>query len=99
MDWQCLLREPSFLSREGRPANVSLQFGYMVWCFPAGGLLQKLPIAKTMSVAMMLWGVLLIGSGFVNSFSQLMACRFLLGLLEAPIVPGNMLVLSMCKSE
>ncbi|KIW62037.1 hypothetical protein PV05_02090 [Exophiala xenobiotica] len=70
-------------------------FGYMVWCFPAGGLLQKLPIAKTMSVAMMLWGVLLIGSGFVNSFSQLMACRFLLGLLEAPIVPGNMLVLSM----
>ncbi|KAI1613447.1 MFS general substrate transporter [Exophiala viscosa] len=70
-------------------------FGYLVWCFPSGSLLQKLPIAKTMSGAMMLWGILLIGSGFVKTFSQLMACRFLLGLLEAPIVPGNLLILSM----
>ncbi|KAL6241270.1 hypothetical protein RBB50_011743 [Rhinocladiella similis] len=70
-------------------------FGYLVWCFPSASILQKLPIAKTVSIAMMLWGVLLIGSGFVNSFSQLMACRFLLGLLEAPVVPSNMLILSM----
>lgn len=48
-----------------------------------------------MAIAMLLWGVLLIGSGFVKTFSQLMACRFLLGLLEAPVVPGNMLILSM----
>ncbi|KAJ5296942.1 uncharacterized protein N7443_007835 [Penicillium atrosanguineum] len=74
---------------------VSIQFGYLVWCFPSGSLLQKLPVAKTMSIAMFVWGGVLIGSGFVTNFSQLMACRFLLGLLEAPIVPGNMLILSM----
>ncbi|KAL4955575.1 major facilitator superfamily domain-containing protein [Aspergillus filifer] len=70
-------------------------FGYLVWCFPSGSLLQKLPLAKTMAIATLLWGIVLIGSGFVKTFSQLMACRFLLGLLEAPVMPGNMLILSM----
>ncbi|KUL85747.1 hypothetical protein ZTR_08472 [Talaromyces verruculosus] len=70
-------------------------FGYLFWSIPSGSILQKLPIAKTISVAMVLWGIILIGSGFVKTFSQLMACRFLLGLLEAPVMPGNMLILSM----
>lgn len=44
---------------------------------------------------MLLWSFVLIGMGFVNNFSQLLACRFLLGLLEAPVVPGNMLIMAM----
>lgn len=70
-------------------------FGYMLWCFPSATILQKLPLAKTIGFAMLLWSFVLVGMGFVNSFSQLLACRFLLGLLEAPVVPGNMLIMAM----
>ncbi|CAG9990883.1 unnamed protein product [Clonostachys byssicola] len=70
-------------------------FGYLVWCLPSGSLLQKYPIAKLMCVAQILWGLILIGTGFANNFASLMALRVLLGALEAPIVPGNFLVLGM----
>lgn len=41
------------------------------------------------------WGFILIGTGFSNNFATLIALRVLLGALEAPIVPGNFLMLSM----
>ncbi|VUC25519.1 unnamed protein product [Clonostachys rosea] len=70
-------------------------FGYLLWCLPSGSLLQKYPIAKLMCVAQILWGLILIGTGFANNFASLIALRVLLGALEAPIVPGNFLVLGM----
>ncbi|KAE8444474.1 hypothetical protein EG329_000458 [Mollisiaceae sp. DMI_Dod_QoI] len=70
-------------------------FGYLVWCFPSGSLLQKLPVAKTMAIAQMLWGIVLIGTGFSKNFETLIALRVLLGVLEAPIVPGNYLIVGM----
>lgn len=48
-----------------------------------------------MCVAQLLWGIVLIGTGFAKNFPTLIALRVLLGALEAPIVPGNLLVLSM----
>ena len=42
-----------------------------------------------------LWGIILIATGFAHNFATLIALRVLLGMLEAPIVPGNLLVLSM----
>ncbi|KAK2741717.1 hypothetical protein FQN55_008216 [Onygenales sp. PD_40] len=70
-------------------------FGYLFWCFPSASLLQKFPIPKTMASAQVVWGFILIGLGFSNNFATLVALRVLLGLLEAPIVPGNILVMSM----
>lgn len=64
-------------------------FGYLLWCFPSATILQKLPLAKTIAIAMLLWSFVLIGMGFVTKFEELLACRFLLGLLEAPVVPGK----------
>ncbi|CZR56543.1 related to DAL5-Allantoate and ureidosuccinate permease [Phialocephala subalpina] len=60
-----------------------------------GSVFYRLPIAKTMCVASILWGFVLIGTGFANNFPTLIALRLLLGFLEAPIVPGNLIVLSM----
>ena len=48
-----------------------------------------------MFVVQLLWGIVLIGTGFTNNFASLIALRVLLGALEAPIVPGNFLVLGM----
>lgn len=70
-------------------------FGYLLWSFPAGGLLQKLPMAKLMSVMIFCWGCILIGTAFVRSFPVFVFLRVLLGALEAPIIPGNYLILSM----
>jgi ACS family allantoate permease-like MFS transporter len=46
-----------------------------------------------------LWGCILIGTGFAHNFPTLIALRVLLGMLEAPIVPGNFLVLGMWYSR
>lgn len=48
-----------------------------------------------MFVVQVLWGFILIATGFANNFASLMALRVILGALEAPIVPGNFLVLGM----
>ncbi|KAI9742370.1 MAG: hypothetical protein M1818_003903 [Claussenomyces sp. TS43310] len=70
-------------------------FGYLFWCLPAASILQKLPVAKTMCAVQLLWGIVLIGTGFAHNFETLIALRVLLGVLEAPIIPGNFLVLGM----
>ncbi|EHK97716.1 putative Uncharacterized transporter [Glarea lozoyensis 74030] len=74
-------------------------FGYLLWCFPSGTILQKLPVAKTMASVQMVWGIVLIGTGFARNFETLIALRVLLGILEAPIVPGNFLVVGMWYSR
>ncbi|KAG9255121.1 putative allantoate permease [Emericellopsis atlantica] len=70
-------------------------FGYLFWCLPSGSLLQKFPIAKLMCGVQLLWGAVLIATGFCNNFPSLIAVRVILGALEAPIVPGNYLLLAM----
>lgn len=57
--------------------------------------MQKWPIAKVMCVTQLLWGIVLIGTGFANNYPTLIALRVILGALEAPIVPGNYLLLGM----
>ncbi|KAH7129824.1 putative allantoate permease [Dactylonectria estremocensis] len=70
-------------------------FGYLFWCLPSGSLLQRFPIAKLLFAVQLIWGVILIATGFANNFPTLIALRVLLGALEAPIVPGNFLILGM----
>jgi MFS family permease len=65
-----------------------------MWCFPSGGLLQRFPIAKTMMTFQIMWGLVLIGTGFASSFESFVAMRVLLGAIEAPIAPGNFLVMA-----
>lgn len=76
-------------------AGSAFYLGYLLWCFPAGSILQKFPIAKTMMAFQITWGLVLIGTGFANSFKTFVALRVLLGALEAPIVPGNFLIMGM----
>lgn len=70
-------------------------YGYLVWCFPAGLILQKLPVAKLAGVCFVIWGILLIGQGFSTNFETMVVLRVLLGVFEAPIVPINLIIISM----
>ncbi|KAF5009778.1 hypothetical protein FDECE_4051 [Fusarium decemcellulare] len=73
----------------------SFYFGYLLWCFPSSQILQRLPIAKSMFVVMVVWGFVLIGAGFAHNFAGLVVSRVLLGALEAPVAPGNFLIMTM----
>ncbi|KAK8069921.1 hypothetical protein PG994_006537 [Apiospora phragmitis] len=55
----------------------------------------KISLAKVLCVVQLLWGFILIATGFAHNFASLIALRVLLGALEAPIVPGNFLILGM----
>jgi ACS family allantoate permease-like MFS transporter len=48
---------------------------------------------------LMLWGIVLVGTGFARKFETRIAVRVLLGVLEAPIIPGNFLVVGMWYSR
>lgn len=51
-----------------------------------------------MATVQLMWGIVLIGTGFAKNFETLIALRLLLGALEAPIVPGNFLIIGMWYS-
>ncbi|KAI7095408.1 allantoate permease [Hortaea werneckii] len=69
--------------------------GYLFWEYPTNLLLQKLPVSKFMSATVILWGIVLMCHAAANDFSGLAACRTFLGVFEASINPGTMIVFSM----
>jgi ACS family allantoate permease-like MFS transporter len=62
-------------------------FGYLFWCLPSGSLLQRYPIAKLMFVVQLLWGCILIATGFANNFPTLMALRVCSEPWKLPLSP------------
>ena len=64
----------------------------MIAQYPAGYLMQRLPIAKFLSGATLCWGVILITTPACTSFAGIAVNRFLLGMMEATVNPGFVLV-------
>ncbi|KAK1637672.1 MFS general substrate transporter [Colletotrichum phormii] len=75
--------------------SSAFYFGYLIWCLPSSQILQRLPIAKSMCAVMIAWGIVLIGAGFTRSFVPMVVTRVLLGALEAPVAPGNFVIMTM----
>jgi MFS transporter, ACS family, DAL5 transporter family protein len=63
-------------------------FGQLVFEFPTARLIQYFPLAKYVSVNVVIWGTVLACLAACKSFAGLMVCRFILGLAEAAIVPA-----------
>ncbi|KAI4868448.1 MFS general substrate transporter [Hypoxylon rubiginosum] len=70
-------------------------FGYLVAQWPAGYLLQRLPVGKFIGSSVLAWGLLTIVTPACKSFAGLAVNRFFLGCCEAAVNPGFVLVLSM----
>jgi MFS transporter, ACS family, allantoate permease len=62
-------------------------FGYLIFEYPAGFILQKLPVARVFAVAALVWAVLMMCTAATSNFGGLAACRFLMGMAEAFIFP------------
>ncbi|KAG7759416.1 hypothetical protein KL911_000553 [Ogataea haglerorum] len=68
--------------------------GYLVFELPVSFLLQRFPLATTLSCFVILWSMVLILHGAVKSYAGLMVLRVILGMLESSINPGLMLITS-----
>ncbi|KAF9227795.1 MFS general substrate transporter [Gyrodon lividus] len=68
---------------------------YLVFQYPQNLALQRFPVGKWMSINIFFWAVALCCHAACTSFGGLFAVRFLLGICEAAITPGFMIVTSM----
>lgn len=66
--------------------------GYLISQYPSGYLLQRFPIAKFIGVTTLCWGILMITTPGCTSFAGIATNRFLLGMTEAVVNPGFVLV-------
>lgn len=70
-------------------------FGYLLGEFICFFVIPKVKIGKFVSVALGIWGGLLICMAACNSFGSLVTVRFLLGIFEAAILPSFIIISSM----
>ncbi|KAJ9131822.1 MFS general substrate transporter [Pleurostoma richardsiae] len=70
-------------------------FGYLFAQYPAGYLLQRLPAAKFIGASTLAWGVLILTTPACRNFAGIATNRFLLGVFEAVVNPGFVLMMSM----
>ncbi|ERS98986.1 hypothetical protein HMPREF1624_04181 [Sporothrix schenckii ATCC 58251] len=70
-------------------------FGYLVAQYPAGYLLQRYPAGRFLGASMLGWSVLLLTTPACRNFAGIATNRFLLGVTEAVVNPGFVLILSM----
>ncbi|CAR26037.1 ZYRO0B00264p [Zygosaccharomyces rouxii] len=77
--------------------NIAAIFnaGYMVGTIPGNWLIQRVPVAKFTGISLVLWSAMLIGHIGARNYNDMMALRFLLGLMEAAISPSNMMICGM----
>jgi MFS family permease len=71
--------------------------------WPSAILVQKVGPRIFLPGAVLLWGIIMLCFGFVKNWKQLVALRVLVGIFEAGLLPGTILLLQMwyrrCKSS
>ncbi|KAJ5652911.1 hypothetical protein N7507_010337 [Penicillium longicatenatum] len=70
-------------------------FGYFFWSWPSSYVIVRMPIGKYLSLAVFLWGGVLMCHAACTSFAGLMVARFFLGVGEAAVAPGFTLLTGM----
>jgi MFS family permease len=75
-------------------ALVIFFISYIVFEVPSNLILAKTRPSLYIPGLMFAWGICVTGMAFVQSYSALLALRFLVGLFEAGFAPGVMLMLS-----
>lgn len=78
------------LTVNNRYSIVTLVFftSYIVFEFPSTVVIRYLGPRNHLAGITVLWGAVMLGMGFVKTWSQLAALRVVLGILEAGFFPG-----------
>ncbi|KAF7557253.1 hypothetical protein G7Z17_g829 [Cylindrodendrum hubeiense] len=90
--------DAKLVGQEYQWLGTILYIGILAGEYPQNFLLQKLPLAKMLSVNVFIWGVVVSCSAASTNFASLMAVRFLLGFFESCVQPAMMLLpyLTLC---
>ncbi|KAF7670606.1 mfs general substrate transporter [Alternaria burnsii] len=88
-------KDAKLAGQEYQWLGTILYIGILVGEWPQNFLLQKLPLAKMLSVNVFIWGTVVACSAASTNFASLMAVRFLLGFFESCVQPAMMLLTSM----
>ncbi|GAA5827780.1 hypothetical protein JCM5353_006415 [Sporobolomyces roseus] len=73
-------------------ANSAFYWGYIIAVLPFALILQRLPLAKTLSACIFLWGVCVILTVVVKNYEGLVVQRVFLGVLESSVSPGFVMI-------
>ncbi|KAG8772676.1 hypothetical protein FRC12_002943 [Ceratobasidium sp. 428] len=76
-------------------ATAAFYWGFMVAAYPMSYLLQKFPVGKTLSIMVIIWGVIVMLTVVVSSYPGIVVQRVFLGVAESAVSPGFVLVSSM----
>ncbi|KAF2021719.1 MFS general substrate transporter [Aaosphaeria arxii CBS 175.79] len=88
-------KDANLVGQEYQWLGTILYIGILCGEYPMNLLLLKFPVAKTLSVSVFIWGVVVACSTVSTNFAALMAVRFLLGFFESCVQPAMMLITSM----
>ncbi|KAI8142113.1 major facilitator superfamily domain-containing protein [Fennellomyces sp. T-0311] len=70
-----------------------LYVGVLAMLIPTGFILQRFPPGKVMGITMLLWGTVLTCMMACTNFPELVACRLLLGMCEAAVIPAAFMLI------
>ncbi|KAL3489221.1 major facilitator superfamily domain-containing protein [Aspergillus germanicus] len=76
-------------------ATMIFYWGYLLGTLPAVYMVQKVPLAKYVSVMMTIWGGVTVCTVAVHSYQGLLVQRFFLGFSEASVSPAFNLITAM----
>ncbi|GAA5822235.1 hypothetical protein JCM11251_006271 [Rhodosporidiobolus azoricus] len=76
-------------------ASAAFYWGYIVAVLPFALLLQRLPLAKTLSVLILVWGLTAILTVVCHSYEGIVVQRVFLGVLESSVSPGFVMMTNM----
>ncbi|EGR46420.1 uncharacterized protein TRIREDRAFT_5000 [Trichoderma reesei QM6a] len=75
-------------------ANLVFFTTYTIFQAPSTILIRKIGPRVHLALITLFWGAVMVGMGFVESFSQLVALRMVLGVMEAGLFPACTYLLS-----
>ncbi|KAJ9646095.1 uncharacterized protein PV06_01925 [Exophiala oligosperma] len=81
----------------GKYNNLNTLFyaGYIIGQVPGHYLMQRIPLSRFMAGATFLWTLIVFLHCTASSYGDLIALRFFLGMVEAPVVPAIEITLGM----
>ncbi|WWC62323.1 uncharacterized protein I303_104919 [Kwoniella dejecticola CBS 10117] len=74
--------------------TVYFYCAYLAGQIPMSFITQRLPIGRALGGTVIIWGMVVIGTGLCNNYLQLSMCRVLLGWMECYVTPGFLLIIA-----
>ncbi|KAF5593553.1 major facilitator superfamily transporter [Fusarium subglutinans] len=76
-------------------ASSICYFGYLIASYPAGLMMVKWKVGKSITLSILIWGAVLMVTAACHNAAGLLATRFFLGVAESAIAPGLTIMISM----